>query len=75
MGSIQSNEDLELYFNNISDTECQQEIFSYIIRNDDVVKELKDFVYPNESRKRRKSCIPFADTTWGKMLSDFFLVS
>jgi len=46
MGNIQSNEDQELYLNNISDAESQQEIFSYIIRNDEVANELKDFMYP-----------------------------
>ena len=54
MANIQSNEDLELYSNNIVDAECQQEIFSYIIRNDEVTNELKDFMYPMRVEKAPK---------------------
>ena len=70
MGNIQSNEDLDFYLNNISDEDRQADILSFISMNDEIVSEFVNFSYPNEGRKCRKSCISFAETTWGKMLAD-----
>ena len=46
------------------------DIMRYILENDEFVDEVFDETSTSKSRKRRRSCSNFAETTWGKMLSD-----
>jgi len=70
MGSFLSGLSDDFDFYDLTDEEFQEHILSFIMANDIIKEEIEELSLPKTSRKRRKSCAVFADTTWGKMLSD-----
>lgn len=54
----------------LSDDEYRRSIIRFILSSEDFVEDLFDDKPAFVSRKRRKSCSNFGETTWGKMLQD-----
>ena len=55
------SDDFDFY--DLTDEEFQEHILSFIMANDIIKEEIEELSLPKTSRKRRKSCAVFADTT------------
>ena len=57
-------------FERLSDEDYRKSIMRFILQSENIVDDILDEDPLLGSRKRRKSCSNFDDTTWGKMLQD-----
>ena len=70
MGQFLSRLHLNPSIEDLSDEDFQEHILSFTVSNDIIKEEIEAFSVPRRTRKRRKSCAVFSDTTWRKMLDD-----